>query len=96
MFGIVPALQQRIIGLGFWPEALKNFMAHPAGPFTSKLLSELTPDSILLGANFQMDDNFLKHRRLQEACAECISELADRDLRYWLHLDEICHSGDSD
>ena len=36
MVGIVPVLQQRILSLTFWPEAVRKFLAHPAGPFTSK------------------------------------------------------------
>ena len=36
MFGIVPAMQARILSLGFWPEIVRKFIAHPAGPFTSK------------------------------------------------------------
>merc|ERR1712048_1307481 len=34
MVGIVPVLQKRVLSLGFWPDALRKFLAHPAGPFT--------------------------------------------------------------
>ena len=36
MFGLVPVLQRNALALGFIPESVKSFMAHPAGPFTSK------------------------------------------------------------
>ena len=36
MFGIVPVLQSKALQMGFIPTSLKTFMAHPAGPFTSK------------------------------------------------------------
>ena len=36
MLGIVPVLQRQALSLGFLPESIKAFMAHPAGPFTSK------------------------------------------------------------
>ena len=34
MFGIVPVLQRSVLSLGFIPQSLKSFLAHPAGPFT--------------------------------------------------------------
>lgn len=36
MFGIVPVIQRHALSLSFIPESVKSFMAHPAGPFTSK------------------------------------------------------------
>jgi hypothetical protein len=39
MFGLVPVLQRNALALGFIPESVKQFMAHPAGPFTSKSTS---------------------------------------------------------
>ena len=42
MFGLVPVLQRNALALGFIPESVKSFMAHPAGPFTSKSIPLLT------------------------------------------------------
>ena len=65
MLGIVPVLQSKALQMGFIPESIKAFMAHPAGPFTSKCCPDLFTlyfCSFLLGSNLQMDDYNFKHR----------------------------------
>jgi len=43
MVGFVPALQQRVLAMGFVKnnQLLHGFLAHPAGPFTSECFSHV-------------------------------------------------------
>ena len=36
MFGFVPKFQTAVLAMNFLPQFMKNVIAHPAGPLTSK------------------------------------------------------------